>query len=345
MPSILRVCLVLAMAATIGACAPVRQGALVRPMSGSPQLAGQSFTSFDGARLGMTQWPPTAASSDAHPLVIVGVHGMNDYANDFFEAAPWWAEHGATVYAYDQRGFGRSPQAGVWPDPSVMRKDLNTLVGLVRARHGAEARIAVVGASMGAAVAVTAFAQDERPDADVLVLSGPGVWGWGALPVLYRVSLWASAHVRPAWVVVPPKGVTVTPTDNRKKRIELWEDPYVLKHTRIDSVYGLISIMEEAVQALPRLPADVPTLMLYGAKDEIIPEGSVKRAAKRLPVHVETAYYPNGYHMLLSDLQGERVWNDILTFIRAPQAARPSQARPLPWIERRDIAGSVQAAR
>jgi alpha-beta hydrolase superfamily lysophospholipase len=85
--------------------------------------------------------------------------------------------------------------------------------------------------------------------------------------------------------------------------------------------------------------------MLYGAKDEIIPEGSVKRAAKRLPAHVETAYYPNGYHMLLSDLQGERVWNDILTFIRAPTTARPSQARPLPWIERRDIAGSVQAAR
>ena len=185
---------------------------------------------------------------------------------------------------------------------------------------------------MGAAVAVTTFAAPDTPKVDALILSGPGFRGWGDLPMAYSVSLWLSAHVRPAWIVVPPKGVHITATDNNDKLREMWYDPHVQKTNRIDSVYGVVSIMENADKAVAKLPKSVPTLMLYGANDQVIPAAGVKRAVRHLPVHVRTAYYAKGYHMLLNDKQAETVWRDILIFAENPEAPLPSGAPPIPWV-------------
>ncbi len=40
---------------------------------------------------------------------------MNEHARAFAEdAAPWFADEGVALYAYDQRGFGGSPNRGIW---------------------------------------------------------------------------------------------------------------------------------------------------------------------------------------------------------------------------------------
>jgi alpha-beta hydrolase superfamily lysophospholipase len=91
--------------------------------------------------------------------------------------------------------------------------------------------------------------------------------------------------------------------------------------------------MEEADAKIARLPRKVPTLLLYGARDEVIPPNGVERAAKKLPRHVKTAYYAKGYHMLMNDLQAPTIWGDILGFIDDPSAPLPSSSPPLPWIE------------
>lgn len=327
------------------ACAPLQQGALQLPRPTDASFSENWFTSFDGARLGLDVWRPEPASftafgpsvevagdETAPETVIIAVHGMNDYAGAFKAAGAWWQEQGVTVYAYDQRGFGRSPRSGIWPEHEVMRRDLKTAVAVARDLHP-EARIAVVGESMGASVAITAFADEDAPKVDALILSGPGLRGWSALPWYYSVSLWASAHVRPGWVVVPPKGVRITPTDNNEKLREMWVDPLVQKSNRIDSVYGVVSIMEEADTKISGLPKHIPTLLLYGAKDEVIPPNGVERAAKKLPEHVRTAYYNDGYHMLMNDLQAKTVWADVLAFVGDPTRALPSRAPSLPWIK------------
>lgn len=343
----------------LGACAPLQQGALTLDRAEAPGFHDGWFTSFDGARLGLDTYAPRArASTGLGPcdagdgivmstgadacaasaaiyrqepdVVIIAVHGMNDYAGAFRSAGAWWSAQGAAVYAYDQRGFGRSPGWMIWPQHDVMRRDLDTAVAVARQTHP-DARIAVLGESMGGAMAITAFAEDDPPDADALILSAPGLRGWQTLPWLYGASLWLSSHVRPDWIVVPPEGVRVTTTDNREKLREMWFNPLVQKSNRIDSVYGVVSIMEEADDKIARLPQDVPTLMLYGAKDEVILPDGVKRAAVKMPAHVRTAYYENGYHLLLNDLQAETVWRDILAFVREPGNQLPSGAAPLPW--------------
>jgi len=106
-------------------------------------------------------------------------------------------------------------------------------------------------------------------------------------------------------------------------------DELNLFDNRIDQVYGVVEVMENGHEAASRLPEN--TLMLYGAKDDIIPESFMRRTAPTLSPHVRTAYYENGYHMLMRDLQYETVLADQLAFMRDPEAALPSNAPPIPW--------------
>lgn len=311
--------------AVLPACAhPVTIGALQGTAAAEPAfLPDQNvFIARDGMRLGLSVWP--AKDTEDPQYVVVGVHGMSDYAGAFHMAAPYWAERGVTTYAYDQRGFGRSPNKGMWPEEELMRQDLRTAVDVARARHP-NAIITVVGISMGASVAMTAFGSDDPPKADRLILSGPGLRGWGAINPLYRFSLYASAHMNPGWIVVPPAGlIKIEPSDNNAMLRRTWSDPNMTYENRIDAVYGLVTLMEHANDAVTHFSATLPILIAYGQKDIVIPENGVERIAKYLKPNTRTVYYPNGYHMLLRDLQAERVHADYLAFMKDPAAPLPS---------------------
>ena len=280
----------------------------------------------DGTRLALTRWDATNGRPTA---VIVGLHGMNDYANTFHLAAPWWAARGVTTYAYDQRGFGRSPRRGIWAPDALRVDDLRTLVALVRRAHPG-VPVTVVGESLGGAVAIEAFASDHPPDADRLVLAAPAVWGWTRQPLLNRSLLWLAEGVAPGHVFVPPSWLTskIAASDNRDELIAMGRDPLMIWGARTDALYGLVTTMQHAQGEIGQVR--VPTLYQYGAHDQIIPPSATAAAVKRLPAGDRTAYYADGWHLLLRDRHADRVWADTLSFIRDPAAPLPSGAPGLP---------------
>lgn len=313
----------------LAACVPTMQRA-ESPLDGfsGPRFdaAAERFVSFDGAELGLTAWLP--ASGVEPRAVIIGLHGMNDYANTFYLMGPWFAERGVAVYAYDARGFGRSPRRGVWAGERLMTEDLRTAVIVARRAHP-NAKIVVVGDSMGSAEAIATFGADNAPEIDRLVLVAPAVWGWSTLPDQYALALWVGAHTFPWRAVEPPRRVvrTRTASDNREALLQAGRAPHMIWSTRIDAVYGLVGLMETASERASNLDGDV--LFLYGANDQIIPRNSAIAAARRLPHTARTALYEHGWHWLLRDLQREVVYADILSFIDDPAAPLPSQAPPL----------------
>jgi alpha-beta hydrolase superfamily lysophospholipase len=311
---------------TLVACAPtLQQAALPDAAFSGPRLEDHAFVSFDGTRLGLSQWD---ASGDPW-AVIIGLHGMNDYANAFHLAGPWWAARGVTTLAYDQRGFGRSRPRGIWASDSLRIADLRTLTALAR-RRWPHAIIAVAGESLGGAVAMEAFASDDPPPADRLILLSPAVWGWSDQPVLYRAALWAAARLAPAKVFTPPDWLTshVQASDNIPELYAMGADPLMIWGARSDALYGLVATMQSAHDDASRL-GQPATLYLAGAHDEIIPPSATRDTAKRLPTSVRTALYARGWHLLLRDLNAPAVWGDILAFIRDPKAPLPSGAPPI----------------
>lgn len=317
---------ILAVALLVAACAPARQ------LAGSPEIAfagprleTDRFVSFDGARLGLSSWAP-----DAEPwAVIVAVHGINDYAEGFHLAGRAWAEQGIATYAYDGRGFGRSPRRGVWSDPDVSAEDLRVFTALVRQRHP-DATVAVLGESMGAAVALHAFGSDRPPAADRLIVTAPAVWGWRTQPLLYRTTLWLAAHIAGPYALTPPRWVTRDrrASDNLEELRRMGRDRHMLFQTRIDAIYGLVELMQRGSDGLPRVR--VPLLMLYGDRDDMVPPEPVFAAAARVPAGARTAHYQGGHHLLLRDLGRRRALADIVAFVRTPTNPLPSGASPIP---------------
>jgi acylglycerol lipase len=269
--------------------------------------AGERYVTRDGIKLGLAHWD--AAMPYA---VIVGLHGMNDYSNGFAMPAPWWATQGISTYAYDQRGFGRSPQRGIWPGSDLMRRDLTDFVDVIRARHPG-LPLFVLGESMGGAVAITAFASEMPPRADGLILIAPAVWGRNTMPLAYRFVLWASAHTMRG-ASFSGAGLKVTPSDNIEMLRANGRDPLFIKSTRMDAISGLMALMDEAYSSAPRLNG-TPILYLYGGRDEIVPKRPSQVVMNELKPHGTIMTYPTGYHMLLRDLNAEPRWADVARWI------------------------------
>jgi hypothetical protein len=114
----------------MSACATPHVQAPLAPPAGfaGPAVVEDAFVVRDGARLTMRVWGPVDRAPD---MVFVALHGMNDSSAAWRLAGPWWAEQGVVTYAYDQRGFGRSPGRGVWGG-ALMLDDLRDVVDLVR---------------------------------------------------------------------------------------------------------------------------------------------------------------------------------------------------------------------
>lgn len=308
--SIARALAVLAFAA-LSACAPrIAAAGLETRM---PAIEGDRFVTRDGLPLGLAHWD--AGNPRA---VIVALHGMNDYSNAFSMPAPWWAEHGIATYAYDQRGFGRSPNPGVWPGTEALRRDLADFVDVVRSRHPG-VPVYVLGESMGGAVAITAFASESPPDAAGLILVAPAVWGWSTLPFSYRATLWMTAHAVPWWTLTG-RGLNILPSDNIEMLRANGRDPLFQKATRTDAIYGLVSLMDEGLNRAAHM-APVPLLVLYGEKDQIIPRSATEKMLMGLGANATVKRYANGYHMLLRDLDGAARWADIAAWIDAQSRA------------------------
>jgi alpha-beta hydrolase superfamily lysophospholipase len=316
---------------TLGACAPMlRQAASTPPANfQGPHFEADRIVSFDGVKLGLQTWAAQGEPGSQPWAVIVAVHGMNDYANAFHIAGPVWAAQGVTTYAYDQRGFGRSPFRGVWAGEDLLVEDLRTVTALARARHP-NALIVVAGESMGGSVAAAAFASDRPPAADRLVLLSPGVWGFKTQPLPYKTALWLAANFTASKVYTPPKFVTnrIYPTDNIDELRAMGRDRLMLWGARSDTLYGLVKLMSHAAKDVG--DDHLPTLYLYGAHDDIIPKKAAFRAVKNLKPSDRTAYYAAGHHLLTRDHQGPVVMADVLAFIRDPQAPLPSGAPPIP---------------
>jgi alpha-beta hydrolase superfamily lysophospholipase len=285
-----------------------------------PELNPVSAIMSDGYSLPLSIYQPEGS---AHAIVLA-LHGFNDYRNAFHEPARFLAQHGILTVAYDQRGFGKTEQRGLWAGQERMQQDAHTVIRLLCEQHPG-VPLYLLGESMGGAVVIEALQQEVPECVAGAVLVAPAVWGWQTMPWWQTLALRTAAHLFPA-ATVTGKGLDIKPSDNIDMLRALGRDPLVIKATRIDTIYGLTNLMDTAYTHAMHFP--VPVLLLYGVHDEIIPPEAMCRfqtgflsAADGMRTMV---LYPDGYHMLTRDLQAATVLRDMAAWVVGQRAALPS---------------------
>lgn len=274
------------------------------------RLSENQFIAGDGTTLPLRRF--TAANPRA---IVIALHGFNDYSNAFAGIGAFLQKNGVTVLAYDQRGFGANRNAGKWAGSDAMAQDVRTLARLVRASQP-NLPVYILGDSMGGAVTIAAVTAEPAPDIAGIILVAPAVWGRTAMNPLQVMALWFSAHAMP-WMHLSAKSLHLKPSDNDDMLRALSADPLVLKNARTDTLYGMTDLMDLALERGADLR--VPTLLLYGGRDDIIPKSAMRALLQRLgsaPRPMKLVYYPENYHMLLRDRTGPEIWADILAWMK-----------------------------
>jgi alpha-beta hydrolase superfamily lysophospholipase len=304
--------------------------------SQEPRLEQDAAVMEDGARLPSRSWVPAGPPRAA----IVAVHGLNDYSGGFDATGRFLSAHGFMVYAFDQRGFGRAAQRGIWAGGDRMADDAWHVARLVRERHPGVPLYAL-GESMGGAVLLRALQRHPQGWIDAVALSAPAVWNRSEMRRYQRLPLNVLAH---SWRSLKLSGRMTgrKPSDDPATLQWLRDDPLVIRKARVDVLWGLADLMD-AVTLEPMTPG-VPTLVLYGAHDEIV-------QAEPMSAWLETvraaddwhvALYPSGWHLLTRDLDAPRVLADLAAWFGRPGASLPSGADSGKPIER---AGELAGAR
>ena len=274
----------------------------------------------DGARPPLKVW-----KADVPNAVIIAAHGHNNTHGEFevFGPAPWFAARGVTLYAFDQRGFGKAPMRGRWAGAKRTARDVAALARLAQSTH-AGIPVFVLGQSMGGAVTILAIALPDMPEVAGVILAAPGLRGWEQMSFGRQMGLRLKSWLSPQ-ELLPAGAKAWKGTDNDALEVAFDADPARLHETLYGVLSGLIGMMSKARRLAPRIR--VPVLFVYGAHDYAIPAAAVEPVVREMceaRVPMVLAYYADGWHSILNGLNRETVWSDMLSWMSDPTKALPS---------------------
>ena len=284
----------------VASTAPAREAREAPVLPGTP---GEDtvLVASDGSQVAVSEW-----RAENLKAVILALHGFGDYGQLTFRGpAAFWEEKGILTIAPDQRGFGRNPARGRWPGAEGLIADAQGYVTQVRERFPCTPLV-LLGHSMGGGVALAAAPKTE---ADGLVLATPAIWGGRALNPFHRLAAWTAATVVPERRFTGKGVVRIIATDNRDALQAIWADPLYLAPPSAREIFGLVRVTDRAASAAEDV--QLPSLMLLGEKDQIVPNPVARDVFSRLPGQAEVITYEDGWHLVFRDLQAQKVWEDV----------------------------------
>lgn len=295
-----------------------------------PQPAGpapiEALTMQDGTRLALRVWAPTGPPR----AVVLALHGFGDHGgNSLLEGAPLLNAAGVQVYGYDQRGFGYSSHRGIWPGMDTLVADARAAADLIAARHPG-LPLYLLGESLGASVVLLA-GTGPLPVRGI-ILSAPALMGRRQLPAVVSAAIDGLVWLMPAMAMQASAG-GLAASDNRAALERFGRDPLTLREVRLDLVGGVLDGMDAAVAALPQC-CTVPTLILTGGRDQVVPTRIARQVLRALPPRADRRilHYPDGWHLLLRDEIRPHVAADIIAWMDDPQAPLAAEMAARAWL-------------
>ena len=275
-----------------------------------------TVTTKDGRQIYYKDW--------GKGLVVTFSHGWPLNADAWDGQMLFLAQHGFRVVAHDRRGHGRSTQTPVGNDMDGYADDLATVIETLDLKD-----VTLVGHSTGGGEVARYIGR------------------YGTKRVAKAVLI---AAVPPLMLKTPanPEGLPIDVFD--KLRADLIKDPSQFYKDLATPFYGanrpgarvsqgmldqfwLWSMQAGLLNAYESIKAfsetdqtedlkkfDVPTLVLHGEDDQIVPVKDSAKKSARLIKGAKEIYYPGAPHGLTATHQ-DRVNADLLAFVKGEKSA------------------------
>lgn len=268
-----------------------------------------SFTTVDGYTLFTRWWTPEVETK----AIVLLIHGYAEHSGRYQHVAQTFIGEGAAVYAYDQRGYGRSDGRRAYVDYfEQYLADLDQFRSYVRARTP-DVPVFVFGHSMGGLVTVL-YSLTHTPDFSGLLLSSPALEVNPDLaPWLRRISRWLGWYF--------PSLPTV-----RSPQASISRDPAVVEEANSDPLnyHGrtrartgaeLLRAGEEARSRLHEI--DTAFIVIHGTADVLAtPEWSWRLYERAASDDKTLEMYEGLYHETFNEPEKEQVLADLSDWLR-----------------------------
>ena len=283
--------------------------ALASPLQGTRTV--NIITSKDGTQLYYKDW--------GRGPVVTFSHGWPLNADAWDGQMQFLAQHGFRVIAHDRRGHGRSEQASSNNDMNGYADDLADVIDTLDLKN-----ITLVGHSTGGGEVVRYVGRHGTKRVSKVVLIG------AVPPILVKTA-------------ENPEGLPIEAFDSLraavlKDRSQFFKDLAIQFYganregARISqgildqfwlwsmqaglrNVYECIKAFSETDFTEDLKKIDVPTLLLHGDDDQIVPVHDTARKAVKLIKNAKAIYYPAAPHGLTATHQ-DQVNADLLAFLR-----------------------------
>jgi alpha-beta hydrolase superfamily lysophospholipase len=280
-----------------------------------PDVDDESFRATDGLRLHYQVWRP---SGKARRLVVL-VHGFADHLGRYTYLVPHLVKNGAVVYAYDQRGNGKSEgKRGHVKAYQQLVDDLELFLKLATEREPGLRRV-LYAHSTGAIAALT-YLYDHPDAVDAVVLSAP------CLVLTFEAPGWKTTLAKTINAVAP--GFTMQAgfdpaTVSRDEQViaDNKADPLVTQAMTArfySEVY--LKAMPAAGARIEELK--VPFLLLQGTADKLVSPGVADEFERRATAPGVIKRYEGGYHESHNEVQREEVFADVQAWLDSLEAAK-----------------------
>lgn len=184
-------------------------------MPSSPSTDSTTVTTSDGVSLFARWWLPENVSR----ATILIVHGYAEHCGRYEEMAEFLRSDGFAVYAFDQRGAGRSAgRRGEIRSMDTLASDLEDVLMELRPAGP----LVLFGHSAGCLVALRHVFRSQATNVDALILSSPALSLESGFPAPLEGMLLRAAEVLP--------GIPTKPLD----RSGLSRDPAVVEDAESD---------------------------------------------------------------------------------------------------------------
>lgn len=262
--------------------------------------------------------------------VFVAIHGLGDHSGHYQRYAQTAATHNWAVATMDLRGHGRSPgRRGSVHSYDSLLADIAALRRQASKAFPGVPQI-LVGHSMGGNLVANYSlrrnefeSEDENRLADPhgLALISPMLMPPTEVTRPQIFAAWLTGHVMPWFRVSKRASVRKLTTDHEQiQKIRADE----LRHGKL-SIYLATQLLSQGRWAIDHArEIDVPTLLMYGEKDEMIDQPAVENAAVRIGKHATLVKWEQGLHDMLHDVDYARVEARIFAWIHALELPKQS---------------------
>jgi alpha-beta hydrolase superfamily lysophospholipase len=259
-----------------------------------------------GGNLVFFEWP----NEDATFIALLS-HGYGEHARRYDHVADRLVGEGATVYAPDHLGHGRSDgERALVAQGEMLTADLHLVADIARGAH-LGLPVVLIGHSMGGIVA-TRYAQKHANELTALVLSGPVIGGNAAMFGLLEMDPIPEIPIDPAVLSRDPETGAKYAADPLVYHGPFHRASLEMFKRSVSEIAGGGSFGE------------LPVLWMHGSEDQLAPLSETRVAVERVRgPRTEEKVYEGAQHEIFNETNREEVLDDTVEFLHRSLAATP----------------------